>query len=218
MEDITTVQDSAQEAQHSSSSLVWIVVLIVLGLIAYGASQGVLKTSTVATHQTTSQSQAAPATSGTSIYGSPTLTADQINTILAAYHSPAAGTGQALYDLGVQYGIDPAYALAFFMHESTLGTQGEARATLALGNERCITDRPCIDQDRGGYAQFNSWQDGYEHWYQLLTGPVYKGAGLTTIQTIIPRYAPTADNNNEQAYIDSLMYSVNAWRSGKVVI
>lgn len=214
MEDITR---SSQETQQGSSSLVWIVVLVVACLVGYGFSQSALKG---VTHQTAAPvSTPAPvSTHGASIYGAPTITVDHINDILAAYHSPAQGTGQALYDGGVKYGIDPAYALAFFMHESTLGTAGEARVTLALGNLRCIDDRPCIDQDRGGYAQFNSWQDGYEHWYQLLTGPVYRGAGLTTVQAIIPRYAPSADNNNEQAYIDSLIYSVNAWRSGKVII
>lgn len=213
MEDITR----SSEAQQGSSSLVWIVVLVVLCLVGYGVSQSALKATV--THQASPVSTPAPvSTHGASIYGQPTITVSHINEILSAYHSPAAGTGQALYDLGVQYGIDPAYALAFFMHESTLGTAGEARVTLALGNLRCIDDRPCVDQDRGGYAQFNSWQDGYEHWYQLLTGPVYHGAGLTTIQAIIPRYAPSADNNNEQAYIDSLLYSVNAWRSGKTII
>ena len=31
-----------------------------------------------------------------------------------------------MYDLGVKYGIDPVFALAFFMHESLFGTTGEA--------------------------------------------------------------------------------------------
>jgi hypothetical protein len=197
--------------KSSGSSIVLLVVLLIACLAGYALTQK-------ATVPHLGTAPAAAITSGTSIYGPPTLTTAQINTILAAYHSPAAGTGQALYDLGKQYGIDPAFALAFFMHESTLGTQGEATVTLALGNERCINDRPCIDQDRGGYAQFQSWQDGYEHWYSLMTSDLYKGAGLTTVQRIIPRYAPTADHNDEQAYINSLLYSVNAWRSGKVVI
>ena len=49
--------------------------------------------------------------------------------MLETYHSPAVGKGQALYDLGVKYGIDPVYALAFFWHESRFGTTGEARVT-----------------------------------------------------------------------------------------
>ncbi len=55
-----------------------------------------------------------------------------------------------MYDLGVKYGIDPIYALAFFQHESDFGTTDEARKTLSLGNERCIPDRPCVDPLLGG--------------------------------------------------------------------
>src|SRR5579884_1076744 len=101
-----------------------------------------------------------------SVLGKPTISAAFINQVLASYNSPAAGKGQALYDLGVKYGIDPAFALAFFQHESTFGTAGEARTTMSLGNLRCIPNRPCVDQDRGGYAQMKSWEDGFEIWYQ----------------------------------------------------
>jgi len=218
MEEITQAQDSTQETQQDSSSFVWIIVLVVACIAGYEFVQSAQKTMVIRQTPASVSTPVLVTTSSTSIYGPPTITVSQIEAVFTAYHSPATGTGQALYDLGMKYGIDPAFALAFFMHESTLGTAGEARMTLALGNERCINDRPCIDQDRGGYAQFNSWQDGYEHWYMLMTSDLYKGAGLTTVQTIIPRYAPTADNNNEQAYIDSLIYSVNAWRSGKVMI
>jgi hypothetical protein len=66
------------------------------------------------------------------VTGKPTITATLINRMLAAYHSPAAGYGQALYYLGVTYGIDPVYALAFFWHESRFGATGEARNTHTL--------------------------------------------------------------------------------------
>src|SRR5205807_3266610 len=81
--------------------------------------------------------------------GPPTISAALITRVLEASHSPAMGKGQALYDLGVKYGIDPVYALAFFWHESHFGTTGEARITRSLGNERCVADRPCIDRNRG---------------------------------------------------------------------
>src|SRR6476620_9551319 len=41
--------------------------------------------------------------------GNPTISADFINNVLAHYDSPASGKGQALYDDGVKYDIDPAY-------------------------------------------------------------------------------------------------------------
>src|SRR5258708_2971832 len=102
------------------------------------------------------------------VTGKPTISATFINRVLTAYGSPASGKGQALYTLGVKYGIDPVYAMAFFLHESHFGTTGEATVTLSLGNERCIQDRPCIDQQLGGYAQMSSWEDGFEQWYRLI--------------------------------------------------
>jgi hypothetical protein len=161
-----------------------------------------------------------------SFIGKPTLSANFINRVLASYGSPAAGQGQALYNLGVKYGIDPAYALAFFMHESLFGTTGEARKTLALGNERCISDRPCVDQNRGGYAQMLSWEDGFDHWYRLiLNGYTYgvvtipiAGHPCLTIGQAVPVYAPTSDGNDEAAYIAALTHELHTWWSGQLQV
>lgn len=150
------------------------------------------------------------------VLGKPTISAQLINTVLASYHSPTAGMGQTLYDLGVQYGIDPVYPLAFFMHESLFGTTGEARVTLSLGNERCIPDRACIDQNRGGYAKMNSWQDGFEHWYKLIRNLYVAQWGRVTVDQIIPKYAPNSDGNNEKQYIATLKHEVDVWRAGGI--
>ncbi|MGH2506044.1 MAG: hypothetical protein ACRDHZ_01265, partial [Ktedonobacteraceae bacterium] len=149
-----------------------------------------------------------------SVLGKPTISADFINQVLASYHSPTAGMGQTLYDLGVKYGIDPVYPLAFFMHESLFGTTGEARVTLSLGNSRCIPDRPCIDQNRGGYAQMNSWPDGFEQWYKLIRNLYIAQWGRVTIDQIIPKYAPNSDGNNEAVYIATLKHEIDTWRAG----
>jgi len=153
---------------------------------------------------------------GYSVVGAPTITADHINRILATAKSPAAGKGQALYDKGVKYGIDPVYALAFFQHESTFGTKGEARTTLALGNLRCISGRACVDQaNGGGFAQMQSWEDGFEQWYMLIAGDKYVKGGRVTVDQIIPKYAPAADHNDETAYINAIKQNVDQWRSEK---
>jgi hypothetical protein len=152
-----------------------------------------------------------------SVLGKPTLSADFINKVLAAYNSPAAGKGQALYDLGVKYGIDPAFALAFFMHESTFGTAGEAQTTKSLGNLRCYPGATCVDQDRGGYASYPTWEAGFEAWYQLIRNYYVAQLGKTTIDQIIPTYAPPSDNNNDSAYINSLKQTISAWRAGIVM-
>src|SRR5437773_10728143 len=61
------------------------------------------------------------------VLGPPSVSAAFINRVLALYHSPAAGLGKALYDDGVSTGIEPMYALVFFMHESSFGTTAQAR-------------------------------------------------------------------------------------------
>src|SRR6266571_4923204 len=86
-----------------------------------------------------------PQTYPYSVLGAPTVSTAFINQVLAVAHSPAAGKGQALYDDGVAYGIDPVFALAFFQHESYFGTTGEARSSLSLGNLRCIPHALCRD-------------------------------------------------------------------------
>jgi len=153
-----------------------------------------------------------------SVLGRPTISADFINKVLVAYNSPAAGKGQALYDLGVKYGIDPAFALAFFMHESTFGTAGEAQTTKSLGNLRCYPGATCVDQDRGGYASYPTWESGFEAWYQLIRNYYIAQLGKTTIDQIIPTYAPPGDNNNDSAYINSLKQTISTWRAGVVMV
>ncbi len=149
-----------------------------------------------------------------SVVGEPTISVAMINAVLAAYHSPAADQGQSLYALGVQYHIDPVFALAFFLHESSFGTEGEARSSLSLGNLRCIPNAQCIDD----YAWFPSWEAGFQAWYALISDLYVKQWGLMNIDQIIPRYAPPADDNNDTAYISSLKLSIDTWHAGQVIV
>jgi hypothetical protein len=159
----------------------------------------------------------APAVLSSSVLGRPSLSASFVNRVLAAYHSPAVGTGQALYDLSLRYGIADEYALAFFLHESSFGTTGVARVTRSLGNIRCSWGYSCIN----GYRAYSTWQAGYEDWFKLikygyLTGQVSRKCPCVTIQQIIPVYAPAADHNDEGAYIAAVLSAVAAWRTGHV--
>ncbi|GCF07904.1 glucosaminidase domain-containing protein [Dictyobacter arantiisoli] len=155
-----------------------------------------------------------PTSSTYVLQGPPTIDADFMNSVLEHYHSPAHGKGQALYSLGVKYKIDPAYALAFFMEESNLGTQGVAAVTHSLGNIRATS----------GYAQYNgyrkyaSWEDGFEDWYKLISQQYINAWGLYTVDQIIPVYAPNQDNNNEKQYIAAVKTFVDHWRAGQIEI
>jgi hypothetical protein len=153
-------------------------------------------------------------TASTAITGKPTITAAFINRVFAYYHSPASGLGQSLYDLGVQYTINPTYALAFFMHESMFGTLGVARVTLSLGNIRCSTGYACLY----GYRAYSSWSAGFNDWYRLIRGVYINQWHLSTIEQIVPTYAPSGDHNNPTTYITAVEHAVSVWQSGKVEV
>jgi hypothetical protein len=154
---------------------------------------------------TTSQ---VPAT-GPSIVGGPSLSAAKIDTILSNAGSPAAGTGNIFVLNSATYNIDNAVALAFMHHESSYGTRGIAVQTHSLGNIRCTDGYSCI----GGFRAYPSWAEGIADWYRLISGPAYVGGGLTTVAQIIPKYAPSSDNNDESGYIANVQADVNAWRT-----
>jgi Mannosyl-glycoprotein endo-beta-N-acetylglucosaminidase len=147
-----------------------------------------------------------------SVLGSPTVSVAFINSVLAAYNSPAAGKGQALFDDGVSYGVDPVFALAFFMHESSFGNAGVAQYTHSLGNLRCIPSASCYD----GFASFPTWEAGFVAWYWLIRDVYVDTWHLSTVEQIIPTYAPSGDHNNVAAYIGAVESAVDGWRSGQI--
>jgi hypothetical protein len=151
---------------------------------------------------------AVPAPGSYEVTGPPSLSVEQIERVLAKYGSPAQGNGQTLYDLGVRYGIDPAYALAFFVHESGCGTKGVARYTMSIGNIRWS---PGYDNYEG-YRKYNSWAESMEDWYKLITDLYIGQWGLRTVDQIIPVYAPAADSNHPPSYISSVKAMVDYWR------
>lgn len=138
----------------------------------------------------------------------PTLDAAAIARILQGYNSPAVGAAETMYRLGVQYGIDPAYCLAFFIHESTAGTAGVARVTKSVGN---IRHTPGY-RNYEGYRHYDSWEQGIEDWYKLITELYIDGWGLTTVDAIVPVYAPWSDGNNPDGYAATVKKLVTGWR------
>jgi hypothetical protein len=158
--------------------------------------------------------------SASSVIGRPSLSVAFVNKVLAAYGSPAAGTGQALYDLGVHYGIDDVYALAFFLHEDTFGKTGWGAVNHSLGNSRCGGWSSC----QGGYRFYPTWEAGYQDWYQLILYGYVRGEvtiplvghRCSTIEQIVPVYAPSSDGNDVRAYIVAVLQAVATWHAGRV--
>ena len=147
-----------------------------------------------------------------SVIGPPTISAAFINQILSANSSPAAGTGQAIFDLGQKYGIDPVFAMAFFEHESSFGTKGVARVTRSAGNIRASAGYAQFE----GYRAYRNWTAGFEDWYKLIKTLYIGQWGLTTVEQIVPVYAPSSDSNDVPAYISAVESAVDQWRSGVV--
>jgi hypothetical protein len=164
--------------------------------------------------QVTQQAQSPIVTSAGQhdLRGAPSLTANQVDAILAQHGSPASGTGQIFYDESLATGINDIWPLGFYWHESAMGLAGVARFSKSIGNLRCINGADCV----GGYAYFATWQQGIAAWYALMQNLYFpappRGFGATTVERIIPHYAPTADNNNESAYIASVVNIVQSWQ------
>ena len=53
----------------------------------------------------------------------------------------------------------------------------------------------------------------------LLSSSIeYLPSHLSTVVTIIPVDAPSADHNDEHAYITAVLSAVSVWRSGRVLV
>jgi len=148
--------------------------------------------------------------------GQPSISATGILTVLQHYHSPAATLefATALYDLGIKYGVNPAYALGFFIVESQCGTQGQAATSHSVGNIRYNVDlhSPVSYTDQGGYRSYASWSDGAADWFWVIR-TYYLDAGVRDIYDVTPIYAPSSDHNDPQNYAQTVYQDVLSWNS-----
>jgi hypothetical protein len=154
-----------------------------------------------------------------SIIGPPDLTFEQFRDILIAAGSPAAPEAHGMYShLVAGRGVSPAAFLAFFRHESQYGKVGVAKefGTNNPGNVR-TPEIPglasgIVDTPRGQFAAYPDWRAGTQDWVARILGPKYAGSGLFTVRSVIPKYAPTGDQDNvPEAYIASVLRSIEEW-------
>lgn len=207
----------------------WTVVLLALfSLIAWNAvrSNGVQAQQATRPASTATAAATLSLNQNISFVSQPRLSPAFINKVLAAYHSPAAGLGQQVYNLGRQSGINSDLLLGIFGHESLFGTTGEARVSRSVGNLRCLDSSyasyhpSCAD----GYAQFGNWLDGIGAFYRLLRVGYVDGAvtipitghRCTTLAQVIPVWAPTGDGNDPGAYIKDVLTFLQTWYTGRV--
>ncbi len=185
----------------------------VTATIANGKQDGgpVATSAAIATPVATAAVAAATTAESWDVRHTPSIDAAMIRQVLQKYNSPAIGASDAMYNLGVEYGIDPAFCLAFFINESTAGTAGVARTTKSVGNIRTTAGYA----DYQGYRKYDSWEQGIEDWYRLIRDLYIGQWNLTTVDQIIPVYAPTFDSNNPDHYVSTVKTLVSTWRAAR---
>jgi hypothetical protein len=187
--------------------LLALLVLIAFSRMTHSAGSAPAAFSVVVAHP-------ASVSASSDVRGRPSLSPSFINRVLAFYHSPAAGLGQAMYTDSLRYHIDDAFALAFFLHESRFGTTGVARYTHSLGNIICTPGwLRCV----GRFRWYSSFAAGCLDWFRLLATE-YLPRGLSTLARIVPVYAPSSDGNNVSGYINAVVAAVTMWRAGKLEV
>jgi hypothetical protein len=141
------------------------------------------------------------------VTGSSTLTGKAIDMVLCNNASPACGTGEALHNDAVIYQINDAYALATFNKESSYGKAGVARITHSLGNIRCTAGYQCYE----GFRAYATWEAGYRDFFSLIRGQYVNSWHLSTVEAIIPKYAPSSENNTPK-YVSDVIDVMNSYK------
>lgn len=147
--------------------------------------------------------------------GAPTISLATFAHFLQKNNSPAYPEAASMYQNCLKLSCDPAVALAFFNHESSMGTMGAAVGHKSFGNIRCTAGWPCdYSGGGGGFKIYSTWTEGLIDWANLLE--VYASKfKLYTLEQIIPVYAPAEDNNVPALYISTVKSLVDQYRAYK---
>lgn len=140
----------------------------------------------------------------------PRISRNKFATILRDFNSPAAALADEAYQICVDAGIDPAVALAFFGKESTFGRFGKAVENKNWGNVKTPFDPALTVPSTNGFARYLSWSDSLEDWCNRINERYVKERGLTTVETIVPVYAPAVENDVD-GYIKFVLDHVASW-------
>ncbi|HEX2912250.1 MAG TPA: C39 family peptidase [Chloroflexia bacterium] len=147
------------------------------------------------------------------------------------------GKGQVFIDLGKKYGINPAYALAFALKETQLGTTGYHVYNADTGqwgyNLYGMTNHGadgiwagvdrCIQNMNGRFCGYASWEDSIEEFFVLLkaysdgqilthdgVAPGQKACPCNTVDRILYWYAPVTENDTS-LYINQVEGWITDW-------
>jgi len=109
-----------------------------------------------------------------------------IDAFLAAQGSPMTGTGAAFVREGRAHGVDPAFLVAIAGAETSFG-----RFLYSSGGDWCEFNAfNWFYGPTRAASDFSSWDEAIARVAAGLAGPLYHGAGLTSVADIAPRYCP----------------------------
>ena len=115
----------------------------------------------------------------------------QIDDFLAVHGSPMTGTGATFVAEGRAHGVDPAFLVAIAGAETSFG-----EFLYSENGDQCTYNAfnwffgPTWPQ-----SDFGSWDEAIARVAEGLSGPLYYGVGLYSVDTIAPRYCPDGTGN-----------------------
>lgn len=151
---------------------------------------------------------ATPKPTSTTIARSPSISIVEVERVLARVNSPMLPYAGDIYAYGVQYGIDPVFALAFWMKESREASDG---SVAAVDHNPGYTQGLNSDPHCGRWACWPTWPEGIQGWFRYMR-VYFVDRGRTTVEVILPIYAPPTENNTT-GYIASVLNWVYQWRA-----
>jgi len=154
--------------------------------------------------------QTSMATTALTLRGIPTVKPAFVNAVLAREASPLAGLGTYIDAQGRKEGIDPVFLLAFVTAFDL--PHALSPALHNVGHLSAVAGQPSQD----GFRQFATWRDGVDAWYSLMRGSYIGQWNLSTLDAVIPVYAPGPAAKIEDE-VNTLHALVTSWRGSSAV-
>ncbi len=163
-----------------------------------------------------------PTTEDFGLNTGPSLSAGEVEAVLTQYGSPAAGQGLGEHSVAESQrtGVDNAYWLAMFIHESGAGANPAWAGRKPGGHYTANTGNLIYAESRPNYGRFadfeDNWKAGTTAHFDLLVA--YRdGIGFkkhSTIREALNTWAPPVENDTE-SYADFVERQTREWRQVK---
>jgi hypothetical protein len=153
---------------------------------------------------------------GKAVFVPPTISVATFRGVLEQAQSPALAEAEAIYQVGVRQGVDPAFLLAIFARESSYGTsttvgrRADGSPTMNWANLACEGYPRCYN----GRREYPSWTAGADDFAGVLVDD-YRSQNLQTVESIIPVFAP-ASTQDTPGYIQQVLALMARWAEGTV--